>query len=174
MHTVKMALEAKRCRSVANPNIHVNTYTKIIAAWFGSFDGDAQQFIGPTLAKDSRSITPSAVIRMHTLLEAFIESGLKNGVVLPQRLETGISSALADMPEKAPKGVNLDLFAHDLADHARFAFTVVRNIRLEQDKPNPSGTSKVSAFLRKARTSELVVIKSMVAKLVMSPSDKVS
>ena len=162
----------KRSRSVANADVLVVHYRTMIAEWFRSFDGNVHKFLGPALAKDQRGVTPVHVIRLSALLQSFIGNGLQNGVVLAMRLEAGVSAALADQPEKAPKGINLDVCAHELTEHVRFSFNILRYLRLERDSPNPSGVSKTSAFTRRARATELVVINNLVSKMHMNASVK--
>ena len=96
------------------------------------------------------------------MLRDFIDQGLSNGVVLAKKLEMGTSEALADFPNKCPKGHNIDYLAHRLAEHIRSCFTMLRWLVLDQSSTNHGSFSKSSSFSRKAKTTELVIINGLV------------
>ena len=74
---------------------------------------------------------------------------------------------------KIPADVNPDLYAHCLAEHIRHTFSIVRIIRLEQDRPSKPGQSKIASYQKKATTAETIITNGLVAKLKLNVSDKV-
>lgn len=155
----------KRARNTANHDISLNSYSDEVSKWFGTFNGTVASFIGPAMCKEQRFVTAGHVVKVSSLLEGFINIGLKNGVLLGNRLEAGIRHSFAKSTEKVPKGCNSDVLAHDLAEHLRYCFNVLRFMKQEIESPNPSGTSKVTTLRRHAKTAELVVINTLVAKI---------
>ena len=118
--------------------------------------------LGPVLVKDARSVDPAHVVRISGLLTDFTKCGLRNGVVLAKKLEGGIADALADSPEKCPKGHVTDFLAHRLTEHIRSCFTMLRWLLLDQSNTSHGGFSKSASFSRKAKTTELVIINNLV------------
>ena len=129
-----------------------------------TFEGSVPLLIGPILAKDQRGVTPVAVIKLGVLFGQFLDAGLTNAMVLPKRLEAGIRQAFVDSPDKACKTLCIGLYAFDLTEHIRFCFPLLRLIRLERDKPNASGISKIGALERKAKDAELIVVDGLVRR----------
>ena len=75
----------KRGRSVANSNVSIREYGNIVVSWMDSFEGAVPLHLGPYLAKDQRGVTPSAVVRLSTLLSDLLDAGLTNAMLLPKR-----------------------------------------------------------------------------------------
>lgn len=157
----------KRPRSVANPAIGIDRYKEVFASWLRGIPGHLVQVIGPSLASDTRGVTPAALVALTDLLNRLFDAGLSNGMVLPSKFEAGIKQALADQPEKAGKSAGLDLWPHEIAEHVKHAFGMLRMIKLEQVKPPKFGVSKTAAFKRKATTAETILINLLVAKVVL-------
>lgn len=158
----------RRARTTANHDISLNCYSDEVSKWLGTFNGTVASFIGPAMCREQRFVTAGHVVRVSGLLDGFISIGLKNGVLLGNRLEAGIRHSFAKLAEKVPKGCNSDVLAHDLSEHLRYCFNVLRFMKQEMEFPNPSGTSKVTTLRRHAKTAELVVINSLVAKMELN------
>lgn len=158
----------RRERTTANHDISLNCYSDEISKWLGTFNGTVASFIGPAMCREQRFVTAGHVVRVSGLLDGFISIGLKNGVLLGTRLEAAIRHSFAKLAEKVPKGCNSDVLAHDLSEHLRYCFNVLRFMKQEMESPNPSGTSKVTTLRRHAKTAELVVINSLVAKMELN------
>jgi hypothetical protein len=161
-------LSDRRARTTANHDISLNGYSAEISRWLGTFNGTVASFIGPAMCREQRFVTAGHVVRVSGLLDGFISIGLKNGVLLGNRLEAAIRHSFAKLAEKVPKGCNSDVLAHDLSDHLRYCFNVLRFMKQEMESPNPSGVSKVTTLRRHAKTAELVVINSLVAKMELN------
>ena len=161
---------SKRVRAVANHDVSVHDYKDVICKWFDSFEGAVTSFIGPGMCREQRFVTAAHVVRTSGVLQGFLDGGLTNGVILGNRLQAGIRHALASRPDKGGKGCNADLLAHDLSEHLRYCFNVVRYMKQEATLPNPNGNSKVATLARHAKTSELVVINSLMAKIEVQES----
>ena len=59
----------------------IDSYLDIIRAWRRSSGGASfNSLLGPQLAKDLRSVSPSMVVRVSPLLEALMAGGCKNAV----------------------------------------------------------------------------------------------
>lgn len=158
----------RRERTTANHDISLNCYSDEISKWLGTFNGTVASFIGPAMCREQRFVTAGHVVRVSGLLDGFINIGLKNGVLLGNRLEAAIRHSFAKLAEKVPKGCNSDVLAHDLSEHLRYCFNVLRFMKQEMESPNPSGISKVTTLRRHAKTAELVVINSLVAKMELN------
>ena len=158
----------RRARTTANHDISLNCYSDEVSRWLGTFNGTVASFIGPAMCREQRFVTAGHVVRVRVFLDGFISFVFINGVVLRTRLEAAIRHSFAKLAEKVPKGSNSDVLAHDLSEHLRYCFNVLRFMKQELESPNPSGISKVTTLRRHAKTAELVVINSLVAKMELN------
>ena len=165
---------SKRPRSIANGQVAADNYKDIFDAWLCASSGNIMQLVGPTVVSDLRGVLPSQVVRLVNLLDRFFAAGLLNCVVLPSKLETGIRQVFADRPERVGKGAGLDLFAHDVAEHIRHVFSMVRVIKMMEERPGAGGVKKCAAFQRRATTAETVVIHNLVGQVVLDDCSRAS
>ena len=157
----------KRPRSVANPAVGMDKYKEMFESWLLDNVGTLPQLLGPCLVTDLRGVLPHHVIRLSGLLDRFFTAGLTNAVILPSKLEIGIRSVLAENPERAARSTGLDLYAHQITEHIKHSFSMLRIIKLETNRSSLAGVSKSSAFRRKASASESIVINNLVAKVIL-------
>ena len=133
--------------------------------WLRTVDGNLQLHLGPQLCKKQTAVNAGHLIRVRSLLTAFLNSGLKNGVLNASRLEAGIRGSLSHALDKIDAGVNADLFSHQFAEHLRFCFNTLRFYKMDQVTTPACGVSKVASLLRHATTAELVIINDMTEKI---------
>ena len=137
----------------------------MMVEWLRTVDGNLQLHLGPQLCKKQAAVNAGHLIRVRSLLTAFLNSGLKNGVLNASRLEAGIRGSLSQALVKVDAGVNVDLLSHQLAEHLRFCLNTLRFYKMEQVNPPACGVSKVASLLRHATTAELVIINGMTEKI---------
>ena len=107
----------------------------MMVEWLRTVDGNLQLHLGPQLCKKQAAVNAGHLIRVRSLLTAFLNSGLKNGVLNASRLEAGIRGSLSQALEKVNAGVNVDLFSHQLAEHLRLCSNALRFYKMEQVNP---------------------------------------
>ena len=125
----------KKVRSTPNPNVSIEHYKNIMVDWLRTVDGNLQLHLGPQLCKKQTAVNAGHLIRVRSLLTAFLNSGLKNGVLNASRLEAGIRGSLSHALDKIDAGVNADLFSHQFAEHLRFCFNTLRFYKMEKVTP---------------------------------------
>ena len=155
---------AKRHRSVANPEVGIQQYQQVFESWLEDNPGTLPALLGRTLVSNLRSVTPGHVVSLVNLLERLFSCGLDNAMILPSKFEAAIRATLAANPSRAGKSSALDLYAHEVCEHIRHCFSMLRVLRLEQNKPS-TAISKTGAFKRKANTAENIIINSLVGKV---------
>ena len=103
--------------------------------WLRTVDGNLQLHLGPQLCKKQAAVNAGHLIRVRSLLTAFLNSGLKNGVLNASRLEAGIRGSLSQALDKIDACVNADLFSQQFAEHLRFCFNALRFYKIEKITP---------------------------------------
>ncbi len=125
----------KKKRSTPNPNVSIEHYKSVMVDWLRTVDGNLQLHLGPQLCKKQTAVNAGHLIRVRSLLTAFLNSGLKNGVLNASRLEAGIRGSLSQALDKIDACVNADLFSQQFAEHLRFCFNALRFYKIEKITP---------------------------------------
>ena len=162
---------AKRDRSVANHMVSIDQYREVFDSWLQNTVGTIPAMLGKDLVADLRAVTPSHVVAIVGLLELLLSAGCWNAMILPSKFEAAIRLVFAAHPLRVGKSSGLDLYAHDVCEHIKQCFSMLRHLRREQTKPLRGNCSKTACFKRKATTAENIVTNNLVAKVQLESAD---
>eukprot|EP00969_Alexandrium_andersonii_P048243 2117502-Alexandrium_andersonii.AAC.1 len=102
-------------------------------------------------------------MRCLPLLDALVDKGAKQCVVLSHQFEAALSSILAKRPSLSG---NLTKFAaHDITNHVQTVCKVLRMVKREQDSVGKARTSKVGPLRKHLSSADRVLLSQTLAKV---------
>jgi len=156
----------KRPRSVASHEVNVADYKSALRAWKKLHSGSYDAILGPHLVEDLRGVNPHHIVCLSSLLHDLIDRGLTNAMVVPSKLTQALQHIFGE-DGNAGKPHGLDLYAHQVADHIRHCFNMIRVVFLDEQSVASRKTMKSKSFLRKCSTADYVVVRALASKLII-------
>jgi len=152
-------------RPCANHAFGDEDYEKVLTAWVDSHPcATVESLLGP-LSQNMRGITSSSLVRVCPLLESFIESGCRQCILLPNRLEAAVISLVTKRPSLCKSTVSSRecfLITQHIVCHCKFLRAFAReNEAPGKDRRYP----KSGSIRRRLSATDWIVIRRVLSKV---------
>ena len=161
-------MKRPRPRSVASKSVGVQEYKEALRFWRGDRGLTYHALLGPNLVGEIRAVTPNHMVQLASLFDKFIEAGCTNAMVLPSKLEVALKEIFAK-DSCAGQTLGLDLYAVKVSKHIGVCFSMLRVLRLEEEKTSLS-QRKSSHFQRKCSASEMAIVSKLASIITLDES----
>ena len=149
-------------RLMANPSVTTMHYTMAFRDVRKLAGVPLDTMLGP-LVEEPWQVGPDEIVRASTMVEAFLNMGLVNGVVYPTRFEVGLQDAcLADSQTLSKFGIEAKLTISQMRSHIAAVLAMLRNYKRES---HCKMQKKTSGLRKKCLVAYTKVIDGLVAKI---------
>ena len=97
-------MTSRRQRATSNQCVTDAHYLQVLQV--SCLKTSLADLLGPNLADAQHKVTPTSMSRVASLLNGLVEKGLRNGVILPSRMECAVKQFAS-----APLSMHPDLWA---------------------------------------------------------------